>query len=382
MFQSFFVYSFIGFCLFVLGTIANKKQLSNNSMEVCTPFWTFEIVASIMLFAFISGVRWNVGVDYLAYLDNYLKIQYSGYTNFEKELGFDFLTNLLAGSGVHFSVYFGLLAFLQIFFIYKTFSNERYLFPFLGLMVLFGPEYLSWMNGMRQMLVATAFVWSIPFIRKRQFLNYFIFVAIASLFHKSATMLLIFYFIPNKDYFKNRMLTLGLVVATLYLGNNNFWIDSLKNLGTLLDFIGYNKYSEGIVTLIEEEQLRNIGPRRLVIILVALITIWFSPQLKERFAATNFLSYYNLAVLGFLLYNLLGNTHHIFIRPIGYLTIFSVVTSSYLLAYLKEISTKGYLAFFLVFLTCLAYMPLSIVTQNGKGSKDYTNYKFFWDYSL
>jgi len=199
--------------------------------------------------------------------------------------------------------------------------------------------------------------------------------------HKSALILLPFYFIPQLDYFKNRLLTIGLVGIAIFLGNNNFWIDSLRQLGDLLRLIGYSELnSERLDTLIQDEQIRNLGPRTISILLITLITIWFSPKLKERFSNTYFLTYYNLAIIGVLLFNLLSNAHHAFLRPVAYFTIFSLITTSYILYYLKEnLTPKRMITFAIVFVLTVSYLPMSILAEYGKMDKDYTNYRIFWD---
>lgn len=381
MFQSFFVYIVFGLILFILGNLSSIREKASNLQNKKTSFFVWDIWLAFFVFAFISGVRWNVGVDHLSYLNNYLSVQNGGYTLFDKEAGFEYITRLFAASNIHFSFYFGFLAFLQIFFIYRTFKDQRYLYPFLGIIIIFGPEYLNWMNGIRQMLAATMFVYSIQFIQKRQLIKYVVTILLASLFHTSALILLIFYFIPQKDYFKNRMVVLSLFLITIYLGVNNSWIGLLNNLGGALEVLGYDNIAFRLDLLIEDEQTRAFGPRRLVLILIVLITFWFQPKLKDYFKNTYFLTYYNLMVLGFLLFNLLGNTHHIFIRPLTYLTIFSIPTTAYLLVYLIENLKYNLMVFCITFILTISYLPLTLVADFGKNKLDFSNYKFYWDQS-
>lgn len=384
MLQSFFIYLLFGFLMYSFGNYSAKRELVYNNLNRKTPFWTWDVSLALLLFALISGIRWNVGVDHLSYLKNYLVHQNFGRFVFEKEAGFEAITSIMAGAGFHFTFYFALLAFLQIFFIFRTFKDERYLYPFLGIVIIFGSEYLSWMNGIRQMIVACIFVYAIQFIRERKLLKYFIVIFLASLMHKSAFILLPFYFIPQLDYFKNRYLTISLIGIAIFLGNNNFWIDSLGQLGDLLGVLGYTELNaERLDTLIQEEQLRNLGPRALIILLTTFATIWYAPKLKERFRNTYFLTYYNLSIIGVLFFNLMSNAHHAFLRPVTYLTIFSLVTTSYLLYFLKEnLSPKSIVTFTVVFLLAISYLPMSIVADFGKMDKDFTNYKFFWDNTL
>lgn len=378
MLQSFVVYGMFAFAMLGLGLVSAKRERISQVRQASPRFWTWDIVFALLVFAFVSGIRYNVGVDYLEYLKNYLTAQNSGYLVLDKELGFDALTNLFADLGFHFAFYFGFLAFIQIFFIYRAFKDQRYLYPFLAIIIILGPHYLSWMNGIRQMIVAAIFVWSVQFIINRDWKAYFFSIVLASLIHKSAVLLLPFYFLPQKNIFGNRYLTLSLVVASLYLGGTSLWVDLVGSPNSLLQFIGYEGYSENLGRLIDETQDRNIGPRKVSIIITVGITIWLFPRLKKYFGSSGFVFMFNLAVAGLILSNLLHNAHHIFLRPITYLTIFYAPVTAYTLVFLKRRS-KYYFPLFLLLLACsLSYLPMSIIADSEKGVSDYTNYRFFW----
>ena len=232
---------------------------------------------------------------------------------------------------------------------------------------------------MRQTLAITIFFWSIQFIKEKKLLKYLTLILIASTIHKSAIMLIPIYFIPQIDYFKSRLITCILVFSTIILGNSNFWITYLNNFAGILEITGYDNYSETIDSLIDNPQLRNIGPRRILMILIPLITIWYSIRLKKEFKNTYFLICYNFSIFGFFLYNILGNTHHIFLRPLSYLTIFSVATNAYLLVYLLSLKNKKLIISILLILM-LSYLPISIIADSGLGVDDFSNYKFYWNY--
>src|SRR5690554_1119643 len=119
-------------------------------------------------------------------------------------------------------------------------------------------NFVGGRKGIRQMLAATMFVFAIQFIQKRQLWKYVGTIVLASLFHTSAIVLLAFYFIPQKDFFKNRTLTFILVIITLVLGSMNFWVDNLMELGSILDFVGYDKMAGNLGNLVEDEEIRNI----------------------------------------------------------------------------------------------------------------------------
>ncbi len=381
MLQSFLVYGITSVLLIIFGSTAARRERIYSTHGFKTPFWTWEIIFSLLIFAIVSGIRWNVGVDHLAYLNNYQQYQTFGNFLLNKEPGFEFLTKTMASCNLHFSIYFGILAFIQIFFIYYAIRNERYLMPFIGAIIILGPEYLSWMNGIRQLIAACIFVFSIQFIKKRKLLHYIITILIAASFHKSAIFLVIFYFIPEKDYFKNKYLNLGLLALTLIIGSSPSWINSIDFLDNILKQIGYDWYAENLSLLLEDHRSSAIGPRRLSILLINAFIIWFSPQLKHRYKTTSFNTYFNFSFIGILLYNLLANTSHVFLRPLSYFTIFLALTSSYLLHFIWE-SNKNKLSikFIIIFLIAISYTIFSVIADYGKGQMDWSNYKFFWDY--
>lgn len=378
MLQSLLVYGLLSLSLFVLGKNAEAREAYNNGLHQKTSFWTWETVVILFLFAFISGVRWNVGVDHQSYLRIYQDYIALGHSDRVLEWGFDRITLLFAKLNLHFSFYFVFWAFLQIFFIYYALKNERYLWPFIGVIIIMGSHYLSWMNGIRQMLAACMFVYSIQFIRNRKIIPYFLVILVATLLHKSAVFLIIFYFIPQKDYFKNRYVNLVICILTLIIGLNPYWLQATEFIEIALSSIGYEGYADKLDVLIDSKREMALGPRRISILLLNMIVIWFAPRLKQTFKNTNFLIYFNFMFIGVLLYNLFANAGHIFLRPISYFTIFSAITASYLLYFLKTKISKG--SCILVFILAISYMIFSLIAEYGKGDMDTTNYKFFWDY--
>jgi hypothetical protein len=389
MIQSIFVYGLFALSLWWLGKIAAKRERLCLIYQGNRPqFWTWEIIFSLLIFAIISGVRWQVGVDHLSYLEHYWEIGDNARLSYENfrgrgiEPGYFYLTKVFADFDIHFTFYFAFLAFIQLFFIYYAVKKERYLLPFIGLVIIFGGHYLILMNGIRQMLVACMFVYSIQFIRDRKFLAYLITLLIASLFHKSAILLIIFYFIPQIDYFKNRYVNIFLLIGTVFVGMNPTWLQTIDYADIVLSFVGYEHYAERVDLLVESRREMNIGPRRLSVLILYGLIIWFAPKLKKKYKHTNFIAYFNFTVLGAFLYNLFVNTSHTFLRPVSYFTIFSILTTSYLLVYLKPPRDyKVNLKFILVLLISSSYLGFAILSELNNLGIDYTNYKFFFNYN-
>ncbi|MEL0615874.1 EpsG family protein [Cobetia marina] len=376
---SFLVYFSTALSLYYCGRVAANRYKIELQLSKKPSFLNWEIIASFVIFSFISGVRWNVGVDYLSYREEFLYLQEYGTALREFEPGFDFLTKTLAMLGVHYSIYFAILAFLQIFIIYTSFRDEKFILPYVGLLIILSIHYLSWMNGIRQMLAATIFVFAINFIYKRKIYLYVSSILIASTIHQSALILLPFYFIFRHDIFFSRKVTLGLSLLTLIIGLSPNWIVSIKSYAILLlGWLNYNGYVEQLNYLFDNSHARRLGPRGLSTIFTLCIVIYYSKYLKKEFQGTKFSIYYNISILGFLAYNLLHNTHHVFLRPVSYFTIFYLPMVSYLLVYLARSKRKFLIPYAVtLFLSC-AHVPLTVIADSNLGDKDYSNYKFYW----
>lgn len=381
MLQSIIVYSLMGFSLFGLGQVAAKREQIYIAKNKNLPFFTWEILFSLLIFAFFSGIRWNVGVDHLSYLSYYNELlNKRQFLSREMEPGFLFISKIFASLNIHFTFYFAFWAFLQLFFIYYAFKDERYLIPYLGIIIIFGGQYLDWMNGMRQALAATIFVFSTQYIYNRSFPKYLIAIFLASLFHKSAIILLIFYFIPNKDYFKNRLWTLSALLICILIGLNPYWFSVTDYLKNILSFLGYENLNIEYAIEVYRRTMA-FGPRRILTLLLNILIIWHSPEMKNYYKNTRFLLFYNLTIIGILYYSLFANVGNLFLRPTYYFTIFQAISIAYLLHYLKTRSIDGVSFKYLVVLfLSISYLFFSLVAEHGKGDLDFVTYRFYWDY--
>lgn len=381
MIQSFIVYGCLGLSMWVLGNLAVKRENAYLRMDRKTPFFTWEIITPLLLFAFISGIRWKVGTDYQSYLESYRALLNGVEPRREFEGLFMYISRVFADFNIHFTIWFGFWAFVQIVFFYLAFRNERYLLPYIAIIIVLGGYYLGWMNGIRQTIAACMFVFSIQFINGRKPLYYFLTIFIATLFHKSAVLLFIFYFIPQRDYFKNRYVNLALLLLVIIIGSNPFWVGIMDNVGGLLQVAGYERYVEKLdYYILERQREMSLGPRRISRIILSALVIWYHPELKKMFSNTNYQAYFNLSLIGAFLHNLLANTGHIFLRPVGYFTIFLIPTTAYLLFYLKHSNKKNQMMYIFVFLLAISYIFIAIIADRRLGDMDWTSYKFYWDY--
>jgi hypothetical protein len=93
-----------------------------------------EMVLLLLFFALLCGIRWNVGVDHLAYLRQY---EFLIRKTVSYEPLFLLVSKTMRSMDVHFVFYFALLAGVQVFFVYYALKNEKYLYVFLPCVLIF-----------------------------------------------------------------------------------------------------------------------------------------------------------------------------------------------------------------------------------------------------
>lgn len=339
MLQSFLVYTITAFLLYALAkNLALRDAYKQRQYNRQVSFWCPEIILSFLIFALVAGMRYNVGVDHLGYLKSYLYLQETGQFRIEHEIGFNYLSKFFANVGFHFIIFFGFLAFLQIFFIYYALKDRKFLLPYVALNIMLGSYFLDWMNGIRQCIVICAFVFLIKYIVERKFIKYAIAILILSTIHKSAYILIPFYFLFIKDFsFTNRKICLIILAICVLIGMSPTWTNIITKAEPLLSLLNYDQYAENIEKLSSTTRQTAWGPTRLGIFLTEVLIIWFYPKMKDYFKFDKYLSaYFLLFLIGAFTTNLLVNTLSIFLRPIGYFTIFRLPLTAYLLYYLKQ----------------------------------------------
>lgn len=318
--------------MYAIGTISAKSYSSYRKDY----FWTVSNICILLFFTVISGLRYNVGVDYATYSKLFTYLQNGFIYREDIEPLFTSISKLWVMLGAGHFVYFAFWAFLQIFFIYYGLKKYQYLYPFIGLLIFLGPYYLSWMNGIRQSIVACVFVWACHFIIDRKFIKYCATIIICSFMHKSAIILLPLYFLPNVDYFKNKLIWITVLLACTIIGQTGIVQNYMNFIGQYLSFVGYDNYSQMFDNIMENSMNRAFGPRRMLILILDILIMWFSVDMKKYYNDKLFLFSYNMFVLYACLYELLSNVNFLFTRPLMYFSPFTLICSAFLLVYLKK----------------------------------------------
>ena len=385
MFQSFIIYTIAAVVSYNLCLIAEKREIYLvNHYSRSLGFYNIWFLFSLLLFAFIAGFRYNVGVDYLSYLSEYLYVQeYGSLSREDFEVGFKFITFLFGNAGFHYFYYFAFLALLQIGFIFLALKDDKPILKYVCLYIFLGTFFLEWMNGIRQTIVCCIFVYLVKFIEEKKLIKYLIGIAIAYLMHKSVLLLLPVYFLSHyKGIWNNTNTNLVILFALILIGANPYWVNSLSSLQSILNALDYGAYAENISYWVEEAQLTTWGPSRIGILLVQVIIIWFYPKLRVFYNCSRRIDlYFILFFFGVCAYNLMVNTSYIFIRPIMYFTVFQLPLFGYTAHFLK--STNRTLAFrSLILLGCsYTYYMILKVAYFTDDPNECVLYKFFFEYN-
>ena len=359
MLLSICVYTSLAAILFALGWhVWKREEILKAASGQNLPFWSWEIVLSILVFAAVAGARYHTGYDHAMYLQQYVMYQKYGFFTREFEPLFLFITQFFSGAHLHFFFYFAFWAAIQWFFICYAVRNNKSLLPWLALYAILGPFFLDWMNTMRQGVVEAMFVFAIDLIQRRKFLWYLLLVTFGVLLHQSALILLFCYFIPAIEI--RPKIALPIMLVSVIIGTFTFWSKGLDVFCSLLHTYGYSRYDDLFIAITTgANHPMNWGPVRIVNLLIPCVIVLLNNKVKNFFAHDKLYPYYVLmAVIWFCASNVLINTAYFMTRPFEYFKIFILITSAYLLAYLYQNRYRWLFLGWLAISCCNLYFDL------------------------
>lgn len=173
------------------------------------------------LFVFQVGLRWRTGTDWDNYLNNFLET-----TSFEivlentligYEIGYGVFVYLFRSFTDNYSFFLVAHAVIYYFLFFKA---NKFLspYPFLSLLIFYAVT-MGILGSNRQLIALVICFYSLKFILEKKPIKFFLLVFIAFLFHTSALMFLVYYFL-NRDFDK-RLIVLALILAVL-IGKTSF----------------------------------------------------------------------------------------------------------------------------------------------------------------
>ena len=371
MIQSILVYGF----LVVIMSFCGQLAVSDKRKAL------FYIGISIFFFTLFSGIRFQVGVDYPSYLDEYLKLQQGYAFSRNLEFGFTALSRFLANTGFSYPYYFALWAFLQISVMYFALKEYKEVYPYIGFTLFLSLAVLMWYNGIRQCIAVMFWLCSLQYIDKKNFFKFILCIFLGYLFHKSIIVLILLYFllVNGKDYFKNIKFQYVLVAAgvclSFFLTKIDF--DGLLNQYALVLGYGKNMDLEENIGIALAEGERGWGPRRILMLIINLVVIKYSSEIKEflperdkRYFTILYNVYFIGVVLGAMFFKI-----HIISRFLLYFEGLQFVMYAFFLYYISKVK-KHYIVKLIFMLLLLFYFVVNLYASCIGGNMGKLLYNF------
>ena len=378
------------FTMILFAVYASKRNgyISSSGLLVKRSFWRFEVIFPLILFAIIFGMRYDVGVDHLGYLHGYLDKIHVG----KNEPLFFLFAEIGWKLNWHYVLYFGVIAFAQVLFFFYAFNNERYIYPFLVFFLFTNGEWIFWMNGIRQALAMCIWIFSIKYIEEKKLWRYLIWCVVATLIHKSAIVLIVFYPIlrNGRDYFKSIPLQL-ILLGSAFILKEVFsvlfsYIEPLIN--TYTNILGSDIYSGYNMEVLMESFRESDGTGLVYLfrIILNVTIILYSTRLKLFYNSKRFNIIYFFFFIGLLTMYVFPVGFISLTRPFRYFYIFPSIMYAFFLYYLFKTklrdTQRGFfhaIIYYGLIFIFLGVFYLSIITSNEDAS---FWYQFYFDQNL
>lgn len=267
--------------------------------------YTFFYLVPVFIISLIIGLRYDVGVDYLAYKRLY-ETCFTG-TLEESWVNLEFLYAIISYCcyklGMPYYVLFMIMAFIPFYFYYKSFDRFRYLFPF-ATYCLIALGILFWyFNIQRQATAFFILLYSVNFIVKKQFWFFLLYCLIAAGFHISSIYFIpcfLLYFLPWRRLCSSFFLIVIYILTWVFssqLQHLLFWM--------ITPFLS-GKYANYLGVMNEWEMKGGSGIGLFLLHLVDMILIINSSVLFYKYKQERFDIYFRIYFVGTIVANIAG----------------------------------------------------------------------------
>lgn len=332
------------------------------------------VLVPLIVFSILAAIRWDVGAD----CRTYIYMFYREATEGEIAKG----ENLFYGMQDFFKFvrlthipFFFTLAFIQLGFIYYGLRKNPKMLWFFPLMFVLYDTYWSYMNGVRQCLACSIFIFVTLLLCEKKFIWAIFWIFIATLFHRSAYTLFIigtvFYF--TRNIFINRNIQL-IILAVCYAMMGMSVGDQLGNIATdMLDFAGYEEGSQE--HLLEAIFEINFGLRAYLALAANIVVIFFSKEIRKFYNSQHFNIMYNIYFAGVCAWVLFYGNHGI-VRINMYLTCFiPIILSAAVYYFYKNWKKQIYRISLILIIASLSFRTLYDMYECSSSPYDVVNYK-------
>ena len=299
---TFFIYIFLLTIIIVLTNYRLKSSIYN--LDLSSRLKSRQIIA-LLIISFIVGFRYNVGVDWGSYKNFFEVINFQSFPFLAKlNIGilYYYINQEIASFGLSYEWMFFIVAIISWYFIFK--SVPKSLLPLLLFFIFVDGIFFWSMNGVRQFVSISIFLYSIRFIIKREPVKYFSCIFLALLFHPSALLLVPIYFIPFSKLYNQKAWIIAYLISFAF-SKNPFLISGLeKFFSNVANFIPIlSKYTNYFTT--SDYSARQVAGTGLGVVFSSLITfviLIFSKWIIDKNPQTR--PYFILYFIGAIMYNL------------------------------------------------------------------------------
>lgn len=296
IFQSIVVYAFV---IWVLYYLSKQSARTNNYSYVCF---------ALLLYSIIFGLRYGVGIDTMAYVADYEEIVKFG-ENAERaaksyETGFWYLSLLCAKLNFPSELYLGIIAFIQLFFSVLAFKNQKGILPYIFLVFMLSCCFLSYNNGLRQVLATSLWLYSLKFAVEKKVLRHYSLIFLAFLFHKSALFLVVFYPLINLtrlEWFRKIKTQYIILGASIALMTSKVFVSCYDQIELLAGLTGYSNYFESNDFSLTSENNGSYGLGFFLLLFLNVLIISKSKGVKEGLNTPYITKLYDFFFIGICL---------------------------------------------------------------------------------
>lgn len=219
-----YVIGFLLTAVLIYFTNYYRKEAFNHRNSVA--YGTYKAKYFIILFitiiplALISGLRYDVGTDYMyTYYPNFYlilegKFHYS-------EFGFTYLNKIIGFFTDDATWLFVITSFIFIYCLIKGILEYSPNVIVSVLVVFLSLIYFTSLNNVRQLIAVAILFLGFKYLIKNDFSHYIIYILLAFLFHVTALIGIVFYIGINLKFIRHKFLTYALIgiIITLLFGS-------------------------------------------------------------------------------------------------------------------------------------------------------------------
>ena len=321
----------------ILMSLAIKNK-SNKNYKVLA-------ILSVIPFLFISAFRYDVGTDYFyRYAPNYITIANGGNI---KNLEFTFKVLIKICSfftDSYVSLFFVTSAIIIIPIFYIIYKKSKY--PLLSIVLfIIGGFFFDSLNLVRQYISIVIILCSHSYLLDKKYFKWILWILFAALFHKSALIGFLLFFIRDKKYFKSQYI-LPLSVIIILFGNY------IRDIIVFL--ISLTPYSNYVNSIYAKSDIRETIIIANFIIYLSMLVLYGYKEKNDKIDKID-IFYMNVQSLTMILC-LFSIQFNLLYRIVEYFSIFQIISIPYMLDLKKKYSI--YVLFILISLygTCFFHL--------------------------